>query len=164
MSGQGKLIFFCGKMGSGKSTLALKKAEEPHTVLISEDAWLSALYPGEIQNFADYLKYSSRMKPLIMEHVRSLVRVGLTVVMDFPGNTESQRRWFKGIVSAGELPNTLIYLQASDQLCLERIAERRKEHPNRARFDTEEMFHEVTKYFEPPKPEEGFDVEIVEVE
>jgi len=41
----GKLIFFCGKMGAGKSTKSKEFASESNAVLLSEDEWLSILYP-----------------------------------------------------------------------------------------------------------------------
>lgn len=48
---KGTLIFFCGKMGAGKSTLSRQLAEAENCILISEDAWLAALYPDEIKDF-----------------------------------------------------------------------------------------------------------------
>lgn len=54
MSKQATLIFFCGKMGSGKSTKAIELANEYDAILLSEDEWLSAIYPEEIKVFDDY--------------------------------------------------------------------------------------------------------------
>ena len=50
----------------------------------------------------------------------------------------------------------MIYLDVSDEVCLEQIALRRKTHPERAAFDTEEVFHQVTSHFQPPSDDEGF--------
>lgn len=85
----GTLIFFCGKMGAGKSTLSTKIARERGAVVISEDEWLAALFPGEIKNFKDYISYSSRLKPVLRLHVEQMLVAGTTVVLDFPGNTVS---------------------------------------------------------------------------
>ncbi|HHY50497.1 MAG TPA: ATP-binding protein [Alphaproteobacteria bacterium] len=63
MTPKGTLIFFCGKMAAGKSTLSARLAREMNAIRISEDDWLSALYPEEINDFGDYRKYSSRLKP-----------------------------------------------------------------------------------------------------
>lgn len=41
----GTLHFVSGKLASGKTTLARRIAREQHAVLISEDLWLSRLYP-----------------------------------------------------------------------------------------------------------------------
>ncbi|KAF0095188.1 MAG: cell division protein ZipA [Puniceicoccaceae bacterium 5H] len=161
LNSNGSLVFFCGKMGAGKSTLARKLSQELNAILLSEDAWLSALYPGEIRAFEDYLQYSSRLKPLLKTHVRAILRSGTSVVMDFPANTRKQRAWFKEICLNEEIPHRMIYLNIADETCLQQIAKRRETHPERTRFDTEDVFRQVTKFFEPPSAEEGFTVEIV---
>ena len=148
-------------MGAGKSTKAMEMAREIGAILLSEDDWLSKIYPEEINNFNDYLKYSSRLKPLIKTHVQNILKSGVSVVMDFPGNTRTQRAWFKEIFLEFNLPHRLVYLEADDQLCLKRIAHRRKAHPERAKFDTEEVFRHVTSYFQPPCTTEGFKIEVV---
>ena len=161
MNEKGTLIFFCGKMGSGKSTYSKKLANELNAVLLSEDEWLSAIYPEEIKNFDDYIKYSSRLKPLLEVHVRRILHSGVSVVMDFPGNTKKQRSWFKEIFFEDQILHRLIYLQAEDQLCLKRIEQRRQDSPERARFDTEEVFHQVTRYFQAPTDDEEFNIEVL---
>jgi hypothetical protein len=55
----------------------------------------------------------------------------------------------------------LIYMKADDQLCLKQLEQRRKSSPEHARFDTEEIFHQVTNYFQAPTDDEGFNIEIV---
>lgn len=161
MNEKGTLIFFCGKMGSGKSTYSKKLAGELKAVLLSEDEWLSAIYPEEIINFDDYIKYSSRLKLLLKGHVRRILHSGVSVVMDFPGNTKKQRAWFKEIFLEDQIPHRLIYLQAEDQLCLKRFEQRRQDSPERARFDTEEVFHQVTSYFQAPTEDEEFNIKIL---
>ncbi len=161
MNVKGTLIFFCGKMGAGKSTYAKKLANELSAVFLSEDEWLSCLYPEEIKNFGDYIKYSARLRPLLKAHVRRILLSGLSVVMDFPGNTKKQRAWFKEIFSAGQIPHKLVYLKADDQLCIKQLEQRRMNSPERAHFDTAEVFHQVTAYFQEPTDEEGFYVEVV---
>lgn len=161
MNVKGTLIFFCGKMGAGKSTYAKKLASELGAVFLSEDEWLAVLYPKEIKNFDDYIKYSSRLKPLLKEHVQSMLHSGISVVLDFPGNTKKQRAWFKEIFSEEQILHRLIYMKADDQLCLMRLEQRRQSLPERARFDTEEVFHRVTGYFQAPTDDEGYNIEIV---
>jgi len=156
MAEQGTLIFFCGNMGAGKSTLSKKTSVERNAVLISEDEWLESLYPKQILSFEDYLKYSSQMKPLVKSHVTRILKTGTNVVMDFPANTLNQRQWFRDLLSEAGSPHELIYLKSSDELCLNQIAQRRVEQPARAAFDTEATFHHVTKYFQEPQQNEGF--------
>ncbi len=159
---KGTLYFFCGKMGAGKSTRSRQLAAAENAVLISEDDWLSALYPGQINNFADYRQYSTRLAALIDAHVIQLLETGTKVVLDFPGNTIRQRRRLAGLAEAAGASSLLIYLQASDATCLEQISRRRIEQPERARFDTEAVFAEVTSYFQEPTESEGLDIRLVE--
>lgn len=162
MNLKGTLIFFSGKMGAGKSTYSRKLASELNAVFLSEDDWLSVIYPEEIKNFDDYIKYSSRLKPLLKEHVRKILQSGVFVVMDFPGNTKKQRLWFKEIFLEEQIPHKLIYLKADDGLCLKRLGQRRKTSPERAQFDTEEVFYHVSSYFQAPTDDEGFNIEVLE--
>lgn len=159
---KGKLIFFTGKMGAGKSTMSKELSSEQGTVLISEDEWLSNLYPEEINNFDDYIKYSVRIKPLLKKHIGDLLKKGLVVVLDFPGNTKRQRSWFKSIIDEDcEFEHELIYLNISNEVCLMHIEKRRLSNPERNKFDTKETFEHVTSFFEEPSPEEGFNIRTI---
>lgn len=148
-------------MGAGKSTKSQELARELEAVLLSEDEWLATIYPDEIRSFDDYIKYSSRLKPLLMGHVRKILNSGISVVMDFPGNTKNQRAWFKEIFSDSHIPHKLVYLEADDQLCLKQLEQRRETRPERALFDTEEVFYKVSSYFQAPSEEEGFNIEVI---
>ena len=162
MKGNGTLIFFCGKMGAGKSTKSKQLAHDRNAVLMSEDEWLASLYPDQITSFEEYIKFSGQLKPLVKTHVQRIMCTGTDVVMDFPANTLSQRKWFKAIFSEINAPHELIYLNISDEICLKQIAQRSIEQPERATFDTEEVFHHVTSYFEEPSADEGLKIQRIE--
>jgi predicted kinase len=157
----GTLIFFCGKMGAGKSTKSKEFAFENNAVLISEDEWLSALYPQQISSFDDYIKYSALLRLLIKSHVQKIILTGTNVVLDFPANTTKQRAWFKSITKEIDAKHQLIYLKVSDEQCIKQIAKRRLEQPERSAFDTEEMFYHVTKYFEIPLDNEELEITVI---
>ena len=161
MQQKGTLIFFCGKMGSGKSTKSQEIAKEMGAILLSEDEWLATIYPDEINDFDSYLTYSSRIKPLLKTHVQNILNTGVSVVMDFPANTKNQRQWFKEIYSVYDIPHKSVYLKARNELCLNQISQRRITNPERERFDTEEVFHQATSYFQPPSDNELFNIEII---
>ena len=151
-------------MGAGKSTLAREIALNLGAIRLSEDEWLASVFPDEINDFADYIKYSARLKPLLKAHVQDLLKSGVSVVMDFPANTRKQRAWFREIFSEYQLPHRLIYLEADNEVCLKRLGLRREAQPERAKFDNEDVFNQVTSYFQPPAPDEGFNVEVVSQE
>lgn len=50
----------------------------------------------------------------------------------------------------------------SNDICLKQIEKRRIELPERAIYDTESMFNEVTKYFQEPDQSEGFNIQVKE--
>lgn len=155
MKNQGKLFFFCGKMGAGKSTKAKMVAADNNAMLLSEDDWLAAHYPSQIHTFDDYIKYANIIKPFIKSHVQSLLKTGVNVVMDFPANTIKQRAWFVALCAESNTQYELWYLERTDDTCLAQIAKRRVEQPQRAKFDTETVFHQVTQYFEAPTASEN---------
>lgn len=152
------LHFFCGKMASGKSTLARSLAEENNAVLISEDVWLSQLYPEEINDLQDYLKYSSRLKEILSQHIQYLLLQGVSIVLDFPGNTSKQRNWFRSIFESVGANHLLHYVDASNELCKQQLKIRSQDKPEGSAFTTEAEFEAITKYFQPPTPEEEFNI------
>ncbi len=154
----GTLYFFCGKMGAGKSTKSKQLAINHQAVLLSEDEWVSSLYPNQIASFEDYLTFSAQLKPLLKKHVQNILSVGTDVVMDFPANTQKQRKWFLDLASEINASHQLIYLNRSNEQCLRQIEQRRNEQPERAAFDTKAVFLHVTNFFEVPKASEGIHI------
>ena len=63
MSTSAKLIFFCGKMAAGKSTLARDLANRENTVLLVQDDFLDALFPGEITDIQGFVKCKRQANP-----------------------------------------------------------------------------------------------------
>jgi predicted kinase len=158
----GTLILFSGKMGAGKTTESKRVSQDRNAVLISEDHWLSLLYPDQITSFDDYIHFSSLLRPLIKAHVVNILKTGTDVIMDFPANTIKQRKWFKALTAEADAPALLIYLKVNNDICLKQIKKRSIEQPERAMFDTESMFMEVTQFFQEPDQEEGFTIQVIE--
>jgi len=151
------LHMVCGKIGAGKSTLTRRLAEAPATVLISEDAWLAALYPEEIVELPDYVRASARLKQVMAEHVVALLSAGVSVVLDFPANTVSSRAWARGIFEKAGVAHRLHFLDVPDEVCKARLRARNAsgEHP----FETTDAeFDLITRHFVAPSEAEGFHV------
>lgn len=151
------LHMVCGKIGAGKSTLTKQLAAAPGTVLISEDAWLAALYPGEIRELPDYVRCAGRLKQVMAPHVAALLQAGVSVVLDFPANTVASRQWMRGIFEAAGAAHALHFLDVPDAVCKERLRARNASgtHP----FETtDEQFELITSHFAAPSPQEGFTV------
>ena len=153
-----KLIFFCGKMAAGKSTLSRELAERENAVLLVQDEFLERLFPGEIVDIPSYIKYSSQVKDALGPLIRSLLHKGVSVVLDFPGNTKTQRAWFRQLLEGTDAAHELHFIDASDDLCKLQLKERSEGLPTGAAWTTEAEFDAITAYFEPPSAEEGYNI------
>ncbi|MEM5582474.1 ATP-binding protein [Roseibium sp. AS2] len=154
---QTTLHLLCGKVASGKSTLAGQLASPPCTLLLSEDAWLSGLYSGELRTLADYVRYSARLRQTIAPHVIELLRNGTSVVLDFQANTRNSRLWMRRLVNEAQCHHQLHYLDAPDEICKARLLLRNAEGTHDFNV-TEAQFDKVTAHFEPPSADEGFNL------
>ena len=158
MEPQATLYFMCGKMAAGKSTLARRLAAEKHAVLLVQDEFLEALYPGEIRSIADFVRSSARVRAALSQHVRELLQRGVPVVLDFPGNTRSQRHWFRHLIDSTGVAHELHFLDVPDQVCKQQLRKRSAGLPAGSAWTTDEEFESITAFFEPPDEDEGFTV------
>ena len=151
------LYLVCGKIAAGKSTLACKLSDGPSTILMSEDIWLSRLFANEILTIDDYIEYSRRLRSVVGEHVATLLGTGISVVLDFPVNTDRMRQWMRGISDGAGVAHELHYIDVPDEVCKARLKKRNEigEHP----FSVSEAQYDLlTAYFMAPAPSEGLNV------
>jgi len=151
------LHLVCGKIAAGKSTLAARLALAHRTVLISEDVWLSRLFPGEIQSVSDYVRCAARIKTILVDHVEDLLRAGVSVVLDLPFNTANTRAWALAIATRAGCEHRLHYLDVPDDVCKARLRHRNElgEHP----FQTSDaQFDHITSFFTAPESSEHLDI------
>lgn len=151
------LHMFCGKIAAGKSTLAARLACAEGTVLIAEDIWLDRLFSDQMSTPRDYMRCAAKLRGVVGPHVTSLLNAGISVVLDFQANTIEVRQWMRGILRATNAAHQLHLLAPPDEVCLARLRTRNKsgDHPFTV---TEAQFHEVSKYFVAPSPDEGFNL------
>jgi predicted kinase len=150
------LIFFCGKMAAGKSTLAKALAAREHAVLLEQDAFVATLFPGLIIDMPSFFDYAGRLTTVLTPHIRALLTMGVSVVLDFPGNTRSQRAWFRALLEGTGAAHELHVIDASDDLCKRQLRERSKDLPPGSPWTTDAEFDLITAYFQPPAEDEGF--------
>lgn len=158
MSTSGKLILLCGKMAAGKSTLAQELAHRENAVLLVQDELLDLLFPGEITDIPGFVRCSLRLKNAIGPHVCALLSRGMSVVLDFPGNTRAQRLWFRELFERANAQHELHFIDAPDALCKGQLKERSKRLPAGSPWTTEAEFNAINVYFQPPSEDEGFNV------
>ncbi len=151
------LYLMCGKIASGKSTLTAKLGEPPKTVVISEDDWLASLYSDQMTTIADYVRCAAKLRKAIGPHVVSLLKTGVSVVLDFPANTIANRRWMREIIDASNADHQLHFLDVPDEVCRERLRARNASGDH-AFAASDEQFMQMSKHFIAPGDEEGFNI------
>jgi predicted kinase len=151
------LHILCGKIASGKSTLSAQLASEPGTIVLNEDQWLAHLYQDEMQSVADYVRCSARLRQAIAPHAISLLRAGVSVVLDFPANTVANRQWMMSIITGSGADHRLHYLNVPEEVCKARLRERNQAGTHQFSV-TDEQFDLISRHFVAPEPEEGFNV------
>jgi predicted kinase len=95
MSHPAKLMFLCGKMAAGKSTLARDLAERSGAILLVQDELLENLFPGEISRRRRFSRSLFPPENALAPHICAVLSKGISIVLDFPGNTRAQRAWFR---------------------------------------------------------------------
>jgi len=153
------LHFLCGKAGAGKTTLARELGRSLPAIVICEDEWIAAL-GFEVRSLADYRDASGRFRNLIGAVVPDLLRLGVSVVLDYAANTAERRAWVRSLFEAAGADHALHWIDRSDAECLDNIHRRNAEKPAGIYWGhvSDQLFHAVTPHFVPPSPEEGFHV------
>lgn len=153
------LHLLCGKTASGKSTLANSLKTDQAAILLTEDHWLSRLYPDQIHSVADYVKLSRRLREVVGPLVIDMLKAGISVVLDFPANTPADRHWLRSLADTAQASHSLHFLDVDDETCRARLHLRnqRGEHDFAA---TDAEFDLITSYFVPPYEQEGLNIVI----
>lgn len=151
------LHLLAGKIASGKSTLAAELGRVPRSVVISEDAWLVALFGAEMRSVDDYVRYSARLRAAIAPHVIALLRSGLSVILDFPANTPAVRSWMRELFEQADCAHRLHFLDVPDDVCRARLQRRNSQGGHAFTVSTEE-FDRITSHFVAPSKDEGLNV------
>jgi len=154
------LHFICGKAGAGKTTLARQLARDMPAECICEDEWLSRVDPP-ISTVADYLAHSARLRSALGPHIIARLKSGVSVVLDFAGNTPREREWVRSLFETADTPHVLHHLRADDDACRRRVHRRNVEQPAGVFFGvvTDAQLEDVNRLFAEPSPSERFTVQ-----
>jgi predicted kinase len=158
-SNETKVVFMAGRIASGKTTLAKKIASESNAILFSIDEWVGNI--GRPTSFEEYTRYFLPCRVLIGQLTRELLQKGVSVVLDFGGNTAYERSWAKTIYYDLNCSHELYFLDVPAEICMKRLENRNAQNPDKAIRKESLLEAEkagVKNYFIPPAPEDGFNV------
>ena len=158
MAGSARLFFLCGKMAAGKSTLARDLAQRGNAILLVQDELLQRLFPGELTDIPAFIERSSRLRTALAPHICALLAKGVSVVLDFPGNTRVQRAWFRDLFERAQVEHELHFVDASDAVCKRQLKDRTQHLAPGTSWTTDAEFEAITVYFEPPADDEAYNV------
>ena len=158
MTTSAKLIFLCGKMAAGKSTLARDLAVRENAVLLVQDDFLNALFPGEITDISAFVDRYTRLRNALTPHICVLLSKRVSVVLDFAAATKTQRAWFRELIERTHVEHELHFVDAPDAVCKTQLRDRSRSLPAGTRWTTEEDFEAINAYFQPPSEDENFNV------
>jgi predicted kinase len=152
------LYLMCGKMAAGKSTLARELAHSTQALLWIQDEFLEALFPGEIVSVADYVRCSARLRDAVGPRVQELLARNLSIVLDFPANTRTQRAWFRELIERTGVRHEMHYIDVPHAVCKRQLRQRSETLPPGTPWTSDAEFDAITAYFEEPGPDERFTV------
>ncbi|HUQ90008.1 MAG TPA: ATP-binding protein [Vicinamibacterales bacterium] len=154
----GKLLFLCGKMAAGKSTLARDLAARQKAMLFVQDDWVDTLYPNSVVNVATYLEYSGRINKMLAPYFVELLSRGVSIVVDFPGNTRNQRAWFRDIIERAGAAHELHFVDTPDAICRAQLKSRSAHLPPGTPWTSDADFDLISSHFRAPAEDEAFNV------
>jgi predicted kinase len=113
-----------------------------------------------VGNLREYVAAARRIRRLLAPHVTALLRLGLSVVFDFGGNTVHDRNWVRAVFEEANAAHVLHYVRADDETCRSRVRQRNQVKPEGLFFGvvSDVQVEEVNRYFVPPDPNERFNV------
>ncbi len=152
------LFLLSGKIASGKSTLAKSLAEKNKALLVVQDDWLATLYPEEIKTIDDYAICFDRLSKIMGQHLVDILKMNISVVLDFPANTIKVRTWMKSLAVSAHCKLEVHFLDTPNETCLSRLALRNQGGEHKYKV-SESEFELFTSYFVPPSVEEGLEIQ-----
>jgi len=123
-----------------------------------QDELLEHLFPGEITDIPAFIDRSLRLRTALAPHICAMLSKGVSIVLDFPGNTRAQRAWFREIFERANVEHELHFVDASDAVCKRQLKDRTKRLAPGTPWTTDAEFDAITAYFQPPADDEAYNV------
>ena len=150
-----------GLNGAGKSTLARRLQHDCPAVRFSLDEWMLRLYRISYDDDR-YPELSMRCQDLIWDSAQQVLATGTDVVLDWNLWSRARRETWRDKVAEAGHHAVLHYVSVQVETAIEQVERRRREETPHAHVLDAEAVRHLARLFEPPTPEEGIEVHIVE--
>lgn len=145
-----KVYLMCGPAGSGKSILAKKFESQEMTVLsYDEESFKRGLTRHPLSD--DVLQ---EIKTDLDEKLILLIAQKKDIVLDYSFWSKEMRMEYISLLKKYDIEPTIYYVKTPKGICLERIRNRKGNHPNEILL-TVETASKYYDQFQPPTVDEG---------
>ena len=151
------VYLLCGKTGSGKTTLARTLEAERCAFRLSLDELMLPLF-GEHMPRPLFEQRCAVCKELLLGVCERLLAFGTSVVLDWGFWSKAERSAVQARLSAAGAEPRLLYLALSDEQLRQRLRARNAQLPPGTYAISEELFAELSQWFEPPAADEPHQV------
>jgi predicted kinase len=149
------VVMLCGVAGSGKTTYAQRLEADGYVRLsIDEEIWSRFGRYGVDYDTAQYPEYSATAESALRDRLRSLIRQGRPVVLDFSFWQRARREQYKRLIEDAGGRWRLVFLKVEPAVLRQRLDERSQRFDANAAFPiTEEILTSYLSGFEEPNGE-----------
>ncbi len=153
----GRVLLLCGPVGSGKSSFARSVVERGGAVHLSLDEWMIRLFGRELPR-AEHQARLGACYALLIDQAAAIALAGVTAILDGGFWHRRLRDAARSKLSERGVDHTLCVFELSDEQRWARL-ERRNAALGELDYEiTREMFELFATCYEPPGPDEVFEV------
>jgi predicted kinase len=138
---------------SGKTTRARQLEQEYAALRLTPDEWQIRLFGQDLMVDGHDERHDA-VEALQWELAARVLKLGVDVILDFGFWVRSQRDEMRERAVQLGVDFKIHYMEASEELLMERLAARNANLPPGTFLIPEEMLREWIKLFEPPHPDE----------
>ena len=149
-----KVYLICVRPCAGKTTHAKHLESKLNAIRFSTDEWMSTLYNIDGNFDEKYRNNKLKCKELIWKLCKSLIPLGIDIILDFGFWKKFERDAYKSKIKETGATPILHYLPAPNNTLKGRIKNRNKNLPFGVFYISDINFEKWISWFEPPLKDE----------
>ena len=147
------LHLICGLPCSGKTTYAKRLEQEVSALRLTPDEWHIRLFGHDVLEEESGARHD-RIEALLWKVAARVLALKVDVILDFGFWGKGEREDYRTRAAKLGANSELHYLDAPNEVLLERLDKRNAELPEGAAYIPEAKLREWISWFQPPTPDE----------